>query len=224
MSMPNSRKSGILGFLSSLFTNLREWQSIRYSKKPRRMMLLFICIMNIILLLVASWVISAFAIRSDTRPSFFTAVYHTLTMILDAGCIESIIADPGSANVFLIIFCLVIIVISMITFTGALIGYVTNLISSMIDGANMNSRKLRISGHLVILGWNNRASEIVNDLLYRPGRQKVVVLTENGKDEIIREIDERLNETIHRENRILISFMFSPLPFVVLDCGLPLIP
>ena len=201
--MPNKRRPGVLGFFSTLLTSLQEWQSIRYSKKPRRMMLLFICIMNILLLLIASWVISAFAIHSDTGPSFFTAIYHTLTMILDAGCIESIISDPGSTNIFLIIFCLVVIVISMITFTGALIGYVTNLISSMIDGANTNSKRLEISGHLVILGWNNRASEIVNDLLYRPGKQKVVVLTEDGKDEIIREIDERLDDTLHRENEIL---------------------
>ena len=211
--MSDNKKRGISGYLSTLITGFKEWQSIKYSKKPRRMMLLFICVMNVVLLLIASWVISAFAIHSNTERDFFTAVYHTLTMILDAGCIEAIITDPGSSNVFLMIFCLVVIVISMITFTGSLIGYVTNLISSMIEDANVNTKKLMISGHLIILGWNTRASEIVNDLLYRGKKQKVVILTEAGRESIIDEIDERLGDTIRRENQNL-KYEIRMLPWI----------
>ena len=165
--------------------------------------MLAICIINLVLLLLAAWVISAFAIHDNVERGFFTSVYKTFTMILDAGCIESIVTDPGSTNIFLMIFCLVIIVISMITFTGALIGFATNIISTMISEAFTNNKKLMISNHLLILGWNNRASEIVNDLLFRPGNQKVVVLTESGKDEILDEVKEKLNNTIERENRKL---------------------
>ena len=182
---------------------LHEWESITFSQKPRRMMLILIGIVNIILLLISAWIISAFAMPGNEKMGFFPAVYNTLTMILDAGCIESIIADPGSANLFLIIFCLVLIVISMITFTGALIGYVSDFISNKIETANTNSRQLRISDHVVILGWNSRASEIVNDLLYCPDHQKVVVLTDGGREEILSEVQERLSDTIGRENEDL---------------------
>jgi len=165
--------------------------------------MLAICVINIILILLAAWVISAFAIQDNVQKGFLTSVYQTFTMMLDAGCIEAIITDPGQTNVFLMIFCLVVIVISMITFTGALIGFATNIISTIISEAFTNNKKLMISQHLLILGWNNRASEIVNDLLYRPGNQKVVVLTEGGKDEITDEVKEKLNNTIERENRKL---------------------
>ena len=149
-----------------MLKSLHEWESIRFSRKPHSMMLLIILLVNVILLLLSAWVISAVAIRGNENTGFFTAVYNTFTMILDAGCIESVISDPGSTNLFLVIFCLVVIVICMITFTGALIGYATNVVSNLIENANANSIKLRISGHVAVLGWNTRASEIINDLLY----------------------------------------------------------
>ncbi len=191
--------------MSGIWDALHEWASITFSQKPRRMMLLLIGVVNILLVLVSAWVISAFAMPGNQGMGFFPAVYNTLTMILDAGCIESIISDPGSANLFLIIFCLVVIVISMVTFTGALIGYVSDFISNKIENANTNSQPLKISDHLVILGWNSRASEIVNDLLYCPDHQKVVVLTDGDREEILSEVQERLAGTIERENRQLKS-------------------
>ncbi len=183
-----------------LLNALHEWESVCFSRKPHSMMLLLILIVNVLLVLVAAWVISAVAIHGNENTGFFTAVYNTFTMILDAGCIESVISDPATANIFLVIFCLVIIVVCMITFTGALIGYATNVVSNLIENANANSIKLRISGHVAVLGWNTRASEIINDLLYCKDRQKVVVLSDGNREEILDEINERLADTIEREN------------------------
>lgn len=187
----------------NILGRLHEWGSIRFNQKPRSMMLLFIILLNVVILLLSAWIISAVALPGNTHMGFFTAVYNTITMILDAGRIESIIQNPGNTNLFLIIFCLVVIVISMITFTGSLIGYVTNVISNLINSANNSSVALKISDHFVILGWNNRASEIINDLLFCPEPQKVVVLADSSREEIITEIRERLADTIAHENREL---------------------
>ena len=184
----------------SIISVLHEWESFRFSRKPHSMMLALILIVNIILVLLSAWVISAVAMPGNGRMGFFTAVYNTFTMILDAGCIQSVISDPGSTNLFLVIFCLVVIVVCMITFTGALIGYATSVISNMIENANANSIRLRISGHVAVLGWNTRAAEIINDLLYCRDLQKVVVLSDGNREEILQEITERLNDTIQREN------------------------
>ena len=182
---------------------LHEWESFRFSRKPHSMMLMLILFVNVLLVLLAAWVISAVAMPNSGNTGFFTAVYNTFTMILDAGCIESVITDPAGANIFLIIFCLVVIVVCMITFTGALIGYATNVVSNLIENANANSIKLRISGHVAVLGWNTRASEIINDLLYCKEKQKVVVLSEGNREAILDEINERLADTIERENAAL---------------------
>ena len=182
---------------------LHEWESFRFSRKPHSMMLMLILFVNVLLVLLAAWVISAVAMPNNENTGFFTAVYNTFTMILDAGCIESVITDPAGANIFLIIFCLVVIVVCMITFTGALIGYATNVVSNLIENANANSIKLRISGHVAVLGWNTRASEIINDLLYCRTWQKVVVLSDGDREAILDEINERLADTIERENAAL---------------------
>ena len=182
---------------------LHEWESFRFSRKPHSMMLMLILFVNVLLVLLAAWVISAVAMPNSGNTGFFTAVYNTFTMILDAGCIQSVITDPAGANIFLIIFCLVVIVVCMITFTGALIGYATNVVSNLIENANANSIKLRISGHVAVLGWNTRASEIINDLLYCRTWQKVVVLSEGNREAILDEINERLADTIERENAAL---------------------
>ena len=182
---------------------LHEWESVRFSRKPHSIMLIGILVVNVLLVLLSAWVISAVAMHGNENTGFFTAVYNTFTMILDAGCIESVISDPGSTNLFLVIFCLVIIVICMITFTGALIGYATNVVSNLIESANANSIKLRIAGHTAVLGWNTRAAEIINDLLYCKDRQKVVVLSDSNREAILQEVSERLNDTIERENEAL---------------------
>ena len=94
---------------------LHEWESFRFSRKPHSMMLMVILFVNVLLVLLAAWIISAFAVPGNENTGFFTAVYNTFTMILDAGCIQSVISDPAGANLFLIIFCLVVIVVCMIT-------------------------------------------------------------------------------------------------------------
>lgn len=188
---------------SRTLDSLHEWESVKFSRKPHSMMLILILVVNVIVLLIAAWVVSALAISDNKGMGFFPAVYHTFTMILDAGCINDVITNLEGANLILIIFCLIVIVICMITFTGALIGYATNVVSNLIENANANSIKLRISGHVAVLGWNTRASEIINDLLYCKEKQKVVVLSDSDREEILQEVNERLNDTIERENEEL---------------------
>ena len=182
---------------------IREWFSIQLAKHPGRIVLLAILLFNVVFFVVAALLVKNLSLSGTEEMGFFEAVYYTITMVLDAGCISDVVVEVGEANVILVIACLVIVVIGMVSFTGAVIGYVTNYISSFIEDSNTGSRKLRISNHLVILNWNTRASEIINDLLYCRSRQKVVVLVDDGRKDIIKEIDERISDTINRQNRAL---------------------
>ena len=182
---------------------IREWFSIQLVKNPGRVVLFAILFFNIIFFIVSALIIRSLSLSGTEKMGFFEAAFYTVTMILDAGCIQFVIADIGQSGVAVAIVCLAIIVIGMVSFTGAVIGYVTNTISNFIDNSNTGKKKLRISNHLVILNWNTRASEIINDLLYCKEKQKVVVLVEGRQQEIIKEIDERISDTIHRENRLI---------------------
>lgn len=189
-----------------------EWFSLQRVKNPGRMVLGAIVIFNLLLLLLATFVISALSLRGTENMGFIEAAFYTVTMILDPGCISFVVDDIGHAGVLLSVFCLIVVIVGMISFTGSLIGYVTNYISHFIESSNAGKHKVRISNHVVILNWNTRASEILNDFLYSEKKQKIMVLVNSRKEEIQREIEERLSDTIARENKAIVK-EYEHLPF-----------
>lgn len=186
-----------------MIKKIKEWWTSLSARYPGKIIVTFILLFNIVFFLISTFIINRLSLSGTEEMGLFEAAFCTITMILDAGCIQFVVEDIGTAGVAVVIVCLVIIVIGMISFTGAVIGYITNYISGFIDRADSDNRKLYISGHTVILNWNNRASEIVNDLLYCSSKQKVVVLVSDRKAEIKKEIEERLADTVSRENAAL---------------------
>ena len=178
---------------------IRERFSIQLAKNPSRMILLMILLANIVFILISALLISILAPRSLHVHGFWACVYYTITMVLDAGCISYVIEEVGSASVTIIIVCVLIVLIGMVIFTGAVIGYVTNYISEFITDANNGEHRLQISGHTIILNWNSRGSEIVNDLLYSDDPETVIILTPSDRDTVLSEINERLQSTIDAE-------------------------
>lgn len=181
----------------------RGWLSVQVAKHPKRVVLVLIILFNVLFITVSAAVISALSLRGTEHMNFFHAAYYTVTMILDAGCIESVIQDIGTAGVALTLTCLAVIIIGMITFTGAVIGYFTNILNDFIENANAGNTRLYLSDHTVILNWNARAPEIVNDLLYSDHKETVVALVKSGSDDIKGEIEERLRLTIEKENAVV---------------------
>ena len=183
-----------------MIRRFQEWYSMERAKHPARMIVFGIAVFNIVFFLIAAFIIRALALRGTESMNFFEALYYTLTMILDAGCISYVIEDIGTSGVMIALVCIAVVIIGMITFTGAIIGSMTNAFSESIEKTQAGSDTLRISGHLVILNWNSRASEIINDLLYTGEKKRVVVLTDGRKEEIEKEIRDRITDTVMREN------------------------
>jgi len=182
---------------------LYEWWSLHRAKNPGSMVLGMILLFNILFFLISATVISAMDLDGTEGMDILHAAFCTLTMILDAGCIQFVISDIGKAGVFVSLFCLTVVLIGMISFTGAVIGYFTNYISHFIESAHAGKNKVVLSNHIIILNWNSRASEIINDYLYAEEEHNIIVLVNSRKEEIQQEIEERISGTINRENRKL---------------------
>ncbi len=177
----------------------REKLSILLAKTPGRFVLLAILFLNLILVLLSATVLNAISLSGTEHMGFWRAAFYTVTMILDAGCIQFVLDSVGALGVGVAIFCILVILAGMILFTGAVIGYLSNFISKFIDRSE-GSRKLLMFRHTVILEWNSRASEIVNEMLYIDTPQKIVILASDEKDVIAKELDERLQSTVNQEN------------------------
>lgn len=184
---------------------LKENYSIATNKNPKRAVLTLILMLNIFLILGGAVIISLLAPKSLQHRGFLPSIYYTINLILDPGNIALVVEDIGEAGVACIAVCITVIVLGMIIFTGSVIGYVTNYISDFIESANTGIRALRISGHTVILNWNSRASEIVNDMLYSDEAEKVVILVSSDREKVEQEIRDRIADTLEKEKEHLLQ-------------------
>ena len=182
---------------------LSEKLSMYVARRPEQVVLIAILLFNVVFFLLAAFIIYQLAPSTLDGLGFWASVFYTVTMVLDAGCISFIVADVGSSGVAVIIICLIIVLVGMITFTGGIIGYITNYISDFIDRSKSGKFALKLKDHIVIINWNSRAAEIINDLVYTEEVEDVVVLVKEGKDEIKSEIRNRLKDTIKRENSLV---------------------
>ena len=182
-------------------SRLKERFSIQLAKNPSRVILFMILLANIAFICISALLISILAPKSLHAHGFWACVYYTITMVLDAGCISYVIEEVGTASVTIIIVCVLIVLTGMVIFTGAVIGYITNYISEFISDANNGANRLHISGHTIILNWNSRGSEIVNDLLFSDDPETVIILTPSDRNAVLSEIHERLQSTIDAEEK-----------------------
>ena len=107
-----------------MFRRIKERISLFTVKQPSLTILIAIFVLNLVLFAVAAGIISWLAPNSLVHSGFWASVFYTICMVLDAGCIEYVIADIGQSSVALILVCLLTVLVGMITFTGAVVGYV----------------------------------------------------------------------------------------------------
>ncbi len=189
--------------LLSRLGKVKERLNISRVNHPKYFVFLMLAIINVGFFIIAAFVIQRLLSSTAGSTRFGVCLYYAVTMVLDAGCIANVVKNIGTAGTALVIACVIIVIFGMITFTGAVIGYITTIISGIIDNTNSGNWRLHISGHTVLLNWNSRASEIINDLLYSDQHETVVVLSNRSPDEIREEIEERLYDTINSENQAL---------------------
>lgn len=183
---------------------LKEWTSIRIAKSPAGVVLIAILLLNLIFFAIAASTLSHLTSDEMQYGGFWPSLYYTIMMVLDPGCVSAVIEDVGTAGISVIMACISIAIIGMITFTGAVIGYVTNYISDFIRDANSGVNRLTVANHTVILNWNSRASEIINDLLYSEKQEKVIVLVAENRAAVEKEIADRIADTMEKERQQLL--------------------
>ena len=100
-------------------------------------------------------------------------------------------AAPNSV----IVLKIIVSVLQMITFTGALIGLATSILQAMFDKRIHNIGKIKIKHHFVILEWSAVGPNLVRELSFMKGNKTVVILSELNRDDIQEEIDNLFLET-----------------------------
>ena len=82
----------------------------------------------------------------------------------------------------------------MVIFSGALIGFTTDLLQSTIDQRLNNTGKISLSNHYVFLNWSSIGPNLIYDLSYLEGKKNIVILSETDKDEVLNSIQNVFTE------------------------------
>jgi len=131
----------------------------RYFKEKRMtvLVLLFLLVINI---LIIGGCLVLKLLPENRGLSMGDALWESLKLILDPG---GFLGSKLSAITTIITS--LIVLAGMVTFTGGIIGYVTNLITTKIENSKNVAGTLALTGHTLILNWNDRAMSIILDRL-----------------------------------------------------------
>ncbi|MCR5333200.1 MAG: NAD-binding protein [Bacilli bacterium] len=170
---------------------------IFYYSHPYLMILGVLIIWNLIIIAIAALLMSY--IQTDGMIN-----WETYLGALEYGAIYTMnsggIYDDAKQGV--IIIKIILAVVQMISFTGALIGLATSMLQNMFDKRINNVGKVKIKHHFVILNWSPIGANIIRDLSYLEGRKTVVVLSNQDRKQIIEQIDTLFLETGTKKKKL----------------------
>ncbi len=162
-----------------------QWLTILKEKKPGLLIVVGLALFNVLFLAFFSLLVCLMA-----DMPYFTAMFNCLAMMLDPGCISGVV--DGSGQVVLCIICFTVVIVGLIAFTGSVIGYVSNIIADFIEKANNGKNKLNLEDHIIILNWNDRGLEIINEYLLLEEKHVIVVLSAKERELI----EQQVNDTV----------------------------
>ena len=142
----------------------------------------------IILVLVNLVVVALFTgiLALVRETNYFSELPYVFIFTMSSDGLYDYTADKDIAC---LVIKIVLALIQMVIFSGALIGFTTDVLSSTFDTRLENKGKLHLKNHYVLLNWSSIGPNIVYELSFLEGEQTIVILSENERDEVINSID-----------------------------------
>ncbi len=180
-----------------MYNRFRKWLSIKKNQNARGIILVFIVLFNVLLWLISSLI--AYLIQPSLYDNVVKALWSSgITWMLEPG-----FYDP-TVPVAIRVISIIVILLSMITFTGGIIGYVANFFSNIIDNAKQGKNKLYVYDHILILNWNYKALELIADYRYDDDTNTIVILSDKPKEDIEEDIKRKFYRKEQKKMNIIV--------------------
>lgn len=159
----------------------RNKLTVFWYSHPRLAIALLLIIVNLLVIFLFTGILS---LISGNPFSSELAYIFTFTMSADG------IYDFINSNEDLACFIIkiVLVIVQMIIFSGALIGFTTDILQSTMDKALNNVGKIKLENHYVFLNWSSIGPRIIYDLSYLDGQKNVVILCDKDRDDVLNSI------------------------------------
>ncbi len=162
---------------------------------PRLAFALLLIIVNLAVILLFTCIL---AIISGNSFGEELAYIFTFTMSSD-GVYDFV--EKGE-DIACFILKIVLVVVQMVVFSGALIGFTTDVLQTTMDKTINNMGKIKLEDHYVFLNWSSIGPRIIYDLSYLDGQKNIVILADKNRNDIITSIQNIFTENKRRMKNI----------------------
>ena len=166
--------------------NTNRFMLLWYSD-PRVAIALSLIAVNLVVILIFTGILTLV-----TGNSFFDELAYIFTYTMSSDGVYDFVQNVDDLACFII--KIVLAVIQMIIFSGALIGFTTDILQSTIDKRLNNLGVIKLSNHYVLLNWSSIGPHLVYDLSFLEGKKNIVILADKDRDDILNSIESIFTE------------------------------
>lgn len=182
---------------------IRRIFSTKIYKHARLMLSVGIFLLNLAVIGIGGLLIHLIAPESYVSP--LVGIWQIITDVLDPGFLSNYATDQGTKVTVLIE--VIVIIICMITFTGAIIGSISSAITTFLENYEAGPKRMYLKDHIIILNWNHQAAGIITEYLYTEICEDVVVLTTQDRNRITKEIEDSIFEQGYTRSQKHVNFV-----------------
>lgn len=148
---------------------------------PRVAILLALIAINLAVIVLFTAILSLLS-----GNGFFSELAYIFTYTMCSDGIYDFVNSQEDVACFVV--KIVLTVLQMLIFSGALIGFSTDVIQSAIDSQLNNLGAIRLKGHYVFLNWSIIGPHVIYDLSFLEGEKNVVILCDGDREEVLNSI------------------------------------
>ena len=176
-------------FLKSLFLKIKAKKTLKTYQKPLLMTLLTLLLINVLVLVVGALIGMALDERYYNNEffggRFISAFVGSVKWMISPNSLTQLDVHD---HLKMTALAIVVVLIGMVLFSGAIIATVTTALRAYIDKKSHAKGKILVDDHFVILNWNSKVPDMVYNLMVKGFKNNIVILSQASKSYIESEI------------------------------------
>lgn len=172
-------------FLKSLFLKLKARKTLKTYQQPLLITLLTLLFINMIVLCISA----GFALLIDLQyynreffeGNFLSAFITSARWMISPNSLTLLNVHD---NRMMMVLAIIVVIIGMILFSGAIIATVTTALRTFIERKSKAKGKIIVNNHFIILNWSSKVPEMIYNLMIKGFKHNIVILSDKSKEYI----------------------------------------
>ena len=175
--------------LKSLLLKLKAKKTLKTYQRPLLVTIITLLVINFIRLFVGSLIAviidNNLYNQENFNGKYLEAFVTSIKWMISP---NTIMNYKTHENLELLILAVVIVVIEMVLFSGAIVAMVTTSLRNFIDKKSKAKGKILVNNHFVILNWNSKVPDMIYNLMLKGYKDSIIILSNQNKEYIENEI------------------------------------